>query len=190
MGGRLLVATPVIGDPNFDRTVVFVLDHTEDGALGIVVNRPTDVPLSDSLPNWDPLVADPPVVFVGGPVEQSAAIGLGRPGPGSAPAEGDDAPWSPVATVADTVGPLATVDLTAGHLAALGLEALRVYVGYAGWGPGQLDGELDQEAWVVADALPGDLWSRTPEGLWGDVLRRQRGETAWLALYPRDPSGN
>jgi putative transcriptional regulator len=186
----LLVATPVIGDPNFDRTVVFLLDHGEDGALGVVVNRPTDVHLSGSLPQWEAFVAAPPVVFVGGPVEQAAAIGLARPGPGSRPTEGDDPPWSPVATAADSVGPLATVDLTTGPDAVGGLDALRVYVGYAGWGPGQLEGELAQEAWVVADARPSDLWSEVPEGLWGEVLRRQRGAVAWLALHPRDPSGN
>jgi putative transcriptional regulator len=197
LSGRLLVATPVIGDPNFHRTVVFVLDHGESGALGVVINRPTDVALADSLPGWDQLAASPPVVFVGGPVEQAGAIGLGRFGPDLTLADLDTLPdgepegaWSPVLTALATVGPLATVDLTRDPSDVAGIEAVRVFVGYAGWGPGQLEGELGQEAWVVADARPADLWSADPEGLWPRVLRRQGGTTAWLSLYPLDPSGN
>lgn len=196
LAGRLLVATPVIGDPNFHRSVVFLLDHGETGALGVVINRPTDVDLDESLPGWDELAPAPSVVFVGGPVEQAGAIGLGRLAPGTPwpdPAvegEGDDGPWSPVLTALGSVGPIATVDLTRDPLDIEGIDALRVFVGYAGWGPGQLEGELAQEAWVVADARPADLWSADPEGLWERVLRRQGGTIAWLSLYPLDPSGN
>ncbi len=195
LAGRLLVATPVIGDPNFHRTVVLLLEHGDGGALGVVINRPTDVRLDASLPGWDDLAAPPGVVFVGGPVEQTGAIGLGRPAPGAVPEEVEgesdvDAPWSPVLTPTASVGPVATVDLTRDPAEVRGIEALRVFVGYAGWGVGQLEGELDQDAWVVADARPGDLWSADPEGLWGRVLRRQGGTTAWLSLYPLDPSGN
>jgi putative transcriptional regulator len=209
LAGRLLVATPVIGDPNFHRAVVFLLDHSDDGALGVVINRPTDVELDESLPGWDALAAAPSVVFVGGPVEQAGAIGLGRVAPGTWESLGeldaeveddpededdleddDDGPWTPVLTVLDSVGPLATVDLTRDPLDLEGIDALRVFVGYAGWGPGQLEGELAQEAWVVADARPADLWSADPEGLWGRVLRRQGGTIAWLSLHPLDPSGN
>jgi putative transcriptional regulator len=204
LAGRLLVATPVIGDPNFHRSVVFLLDHTDTGALGVVINRPTDVGLRDSLPGWAELATAPDVVFVGGPVEQAGAIGLGRIAPGTpiegSPAGGDvedeedededDGPWSPVLSAFATVGPLATVDLTRDPRDVHGIDALRVFVGYAGWGPGQLEGELGQEAWIVADPRPADLWSADPEGLWERVLRRQGGTTAWLSLHPLDPSGN
>jgi putative transcriptional regulator len=202
LAGRLLVATPVIGDPNFHRSVVLLLDHGESGALGVVINRPTDVDLDESLPGWDELAPAPSVVFVGGPVEQAGAIGLGRLAPGTPlpepSAEGaggddedaDDGPWSPVLSAIGSVGPIATVDLTRDPLEVEGIDAVRVFVGYAGWGPGQLEGELAQEAWVVADARPADLWSADPEGLWERVLRRQGGTTAWLSLYPLDPSGN
>ena len=193
LAGRLLVATPVIGDPNFHRSVVFLLDHGDDGALGVVINRPTDVGLQDSLPGWDDLAAAPGVVFVGGPVEQAGAIGLGRLAPGTV-LDGredlDEGPWSPVLTALDSVGPLATVDLTRDPADVQDIEALRIFVGYAGWGPGQLEAELGEEAWVVADAQRGDLWSADPEGLWPRILRRQGGITAWLSLYPLDPSGN
>ena len=218
--GRLLVATPVIGDPNFHRCVVFLLDHSDDGALGVVINRPTDVGLADSLPGWDELAAQPAVVFVGGPVEQAGAIGLallgsehlgaddldavppvptaadsddgadGDDGDGDDGDDGEGRPWSPVLTALHTVGPLATVDLTRPPGGIGGIGELRVFVGYAGWGPGQLEGELAQDAWIVADPRPADLWSADPEGLWARVLRRQGGTTAWLSLYPLDPSGN
>jgi len=193
LAGRLLVATPVIGDPNFHRTVVLMLDHGDSGALGVVINRPTEVDLRESLPGWYDLAAAPSVVFVGGPVERTGAIGLGRPVDGAvpeAPDHPDDSLWSPVATGRSELGPLATVDLSRQPDPTAGLDAVRVFVGYSGWGPGQLEGELDQEAWVVADARPGDLWSADPEGLWERVLRRQGGTTSWLSLHPDDPSGN
>src|SRR4051812_32999222 len=189
LAGRLLVATPVIGDPNFHRSVVFLLDHGETGALGVVINRPTDVGLRDSLPGWDELAAAPDVVFVGGPVEQAGAIGLGRIAAGTpieppgarrgdvdaddGDPDEDDGPWSPVLSAFATVGPLATVDLTRDPHGVQGIDALRVFVGYAGWGPGQLEEELGQEAWIVADPRSADLWSADPEGLWSRVLRRQ-----------------
>ena len=188
LAGRLLVATPVIGDPNFDRTVVLLLDHGDDGALGLVLNRPTDVDVGESLPQWAALVTDPAVVFVGGPVEQAAAIGLGRPTPGSHDRE--DRPWSPIPLAADGPGPLATLDLSADPGPDPRLEDVRVFVGYAGWGAGQLKAELDQEAWLVLPAVGSDLWGDAPEELWHRVLRRQRGSLAWLSLYPPDPSGN
>lgn len=183
------MATPVIGDPNFERTVVFLLDHDEGGALGVVVNRPTDVGVAESLPQWEGLVADPPVVFVGGPVEQTAAIGLARPGP-ARPSTAEEPVWSPVVTAADSVGPLATVDLDAHLVASCGLDVVRVYVGYAGWGPGQLESEIAQQAWIAASARGSDLWDDNPQGLWAAVLRRQGSPVSWLSHYPRDPSGN
>ena len=189
LGGRLLVATPVIGDPNFERTVVFLLEHDEAGALGVIVNRPTDLDVSESLPQWQGLVADPPVVFVGGPVEQAAAIGFGRQAP-EHPTIVQDPVWSPIVTAADSVGPLASVDLDAHPGGSCGLDVVRIYVGYAGWGPGQLEAELAQQAWIAAPASGSDLWDDQPHQLWATVLRRQGSPVSWLSLYPRDPSGN
>lgn len=191
--GHLLVATPVIGDPNFHRSVVLLLEHGDDGSVGVVINRPTDVDLGASLPGWAGLAAAPAVVFVGGPVEQAGAIGLGRLAPTTmadlgAPGPDGDATWTRIDS-AGVVGPLATVDLTA-EPGGGDIEILRVFVGYAGWAPGQLDAEVAEQAWIVADAQHGDLWSADPEGLWRRVLRRQGGTTAWLALQPIDPSSN
>ncbi len=181
--GRLLVATPELLDPNFARTVVLMLEHSEDGALGVVLNRPTDTSLAASLPRWHERAAPPGVVFVGGPVQPEAAIGLAR----------RDA----AATDADTLGfaplfdDLGTVDLeqSPDDLVPT-VEAVRVFAGYSGWGPGQLDDELAASGWYVCDAFPGDPWTAQPDGLWRAVLRRQPGPLRLVAGFPDDPSLN
>lgn len=184
--GHLLVATPVIGDPNFERTVVMILEHSGDGALGVVLNRPSDVDVVEPLPEWQRLAASPGVVFVGGPVEQSAAIGLARVAFVEY-AEGSDE-LDGFSVVMGTIG---TLDLSRSpEDLASPIEQVRVFAGYAGWGPGQLEGELEAEAWVVVDAEPGDVLSDDPEDLWRNVLRRQGGDMALLAAYPSDPSLN
>jgi putative transcriptional regulator len=177
--GRLLVATPPLGDPNFDRSVVYVLDHDEQGAVGVVVNRPTDDPLLDGLDAWEPYLSPPAVVFEGGPVETDSYIALGT-------AEGPTAEvWGRLS------GDLATVDLTADPISAADrIVTLRVFRGYAGWSPGQLDAELDLGAWMVFDAEPTDVFGTRPATLWRDVLRRQGGRLAWIANAPDDLEAN
>jgi putative transcriptional regulator len=174
--GMLLIATPPLLDPNFDRTVVLVLEHSEDGALGLVLNRPTDEPVEDLLPRWSERVTGDPVVFRGGPVELDAVIGLARV---SDPEEPD----------AEGIG---TVDLSVDpdELVAA-VSSLRLYRGYSGWGPEQLESELAERAWVVVDAQPGDPFTREPAQLWRDVLRRQGGALARIGdEYPDDVSLN
>lgn len=179
--GRLLVATPVIGDPNFHRTVVLLLEHNEQGALGLVLNRPTDVALLDPLPEWAGLAATPRVVFVGGPVEQGAAIGLAQRRP--VPAAGDG--FDPI------LGLIGTLDLSRDPRDVdESIEAVRVFAGYAGWGPQQLEQELAAGAWIVVDAHPDDILCDHPAELWRDVLRRQGGDLALLSYCPPDPSLN
>jgi putative transcriptional regulator len=178
--GRLLVSTPGLRDPNFDRTVVLVLEHDADGALGLVLNRPSATPVEDVLPAWHPITSDPPVVFSGGPVDGSAAICLGSTRPG---------------VVTDAVQPisptLGVVDLDSDPgLLAIDVAYVRVFAGYAGWGGGQLDDEVDAGGWFVVDALPGDAFSVAPGGLWRSVLRRQGGRTALFSTYPADPVHN
>jgi putative transcriptional regulator len=178
---RLLIAGPTLEDPNFRRTIVFMIEHSEDGALGVVLNRPSPIDLADALPEWEPLAADPPTVFVGGPVEQGSVIGLGR-------RASDEAPTGFTA-VLDDVGVL---DLNADPMSLLGeVESVRLFTGYAGWGPGQLEGELSIGGWFVVDALPGDPFTARPDDLWREVLRRQPIEdVAKYALFPDDPSMN
>ena len=180
MAGRLLVATPLLTDPNFARTVVQLVQHSdEDGALGVVVNRPSETPLGDVLPGWALLAPDPAVVFLGGPVQESAAICLGRLAPGELDESCVAVPGAPW---------LGTLDLDAE--AAEPVQAVRVFAGYAGWSPGQLEAEVEEGAWWVLDALPSDCFTSAPDCLWATVLRRQGMPLALVASYPPDVSLN
>lgn len=184
--GQLLVAVPgVLEDPNFRRSVVLVLEHADDGgALGIVLNHPLDTPVDDPFPGWQDVVCEPSTLFRGGPVAPSMVIAIGRPRPGAPPAG-----WELV--IDDGGHRLGTVDLRRGaELLAPGIEQLRVFAGYAGWSPGQLEGEIDQGAWVVLEAEPWDPFTDDPAGLWRQVLRRQGGALARVAGFPDDPSTN
>ncbi|WP_181791658.1 YqgE/AlgH family protein [Streptomyces phytophilus] len=186
--GRLLIATPALTDPNFTRTVVLLLDHDEEGSLGVVLNRPTPVGVGDVLQDWADLAGDPGVVFQGGPVSLDSALGLAVvPGDQGGGVPGGEGPlgWRRVH------GAIGLVDLDAPpELLAAELGTLRIFAGYAGWGPGQLEEELDDGAWYVVESEPGDVSSPAPEGLWRAVLRRQRSELAMVATYPDDPSLN
>ena len=175
----LLVATPPLVDPHFDRTVILVLEHTSDGALGIVLNRPTDAMLDDVLPDWREHASAPAVIFVGGPVTPEAVIALARQN--ETTVDG----WVAV------LGDLGTIDVGR-EPEEIGphLNALRVFAGYAGWGPGQLDAELDQGAWFVVEMRPEDAFTASPDDLWHNVLRRQRGRVAMFAHCPADPATN
>jgi len=177
--GRLLVAEPMLGDPNFDRTVVLVVDHSSEGAFGLVLNRPTDVPIAVVLPDWAQLATPPAVVHVGGPVEPESGWALATvrypDHPGFVPVLGEvgllDLELDP--TVLDEV-----------------VVSLRLYAGYSGWGPGQLDAELAQDAWIVVDAVADDPFLPVSSDLWPRILSRQGGHLARLAVFPPDPSLN
>ena len=178
--GRLLVATLMIGDPNFERAVVLLLDHDEAGSVGVVLNRPTDLEVADALPPWAAVVSGPGVVFEGGPVAAGGVLGLGRAGR-AVPHEG----WAPL-----TSG-LATVDVSLEPEELGGdVDALRLFSGYAGWGPGQLDGEVALGAWWVFDAEPADPFSPDPDELWWEVVGRQGGAYRVYRHAPLDPSVN
>jgi putative transcriptional regulator len=179
--GRLLVATPKLLDPNFERTVVYVCFHDENGSFGLVLNRPVEeVDISDHLPQWGGRVTPPRVPFLGGPVETTAALGLVRGAGGEEPGG-----WTPVGAG------LGLVNLAhPPEESQVALEDLRIFLGYSGWGGGQLDAEIADGAWLVVDTAAGDLFSAHPEDLWRDVLRRQKGDVALLAFTPRDPRAN
>ena len=179
---RLLVATPTLLDPNFFRTVVFMIEHTDEAALGVVINRPSDATLEEAVPEWCALAAEPRVAFVGGPVQaHEAVIGLGR----SRPHTGDADGWYPL------IGSVGTVDLGRSPAEVRpDIDLVRVFAGYAAWGAGQLDYELTQHGWYVVDAEVDDLLTAEPESLWRRVLRRQGGELAIAANFPADPSSN
>jgi len=180
--GRLLVATPPLEDANFDRTVVFMLEHHDEGAIGVVINRPSIEALDEPLDRWIDLQSAPSSVFLGGPVEEEALIALART---SQPLDDEGEYLNPI------VGTIASADLTADPALVAGeVQGVRVFRGYAGWGPGQLEGEIDAGAWLVLDSEPGDVFSDEPDELWRTVLRRQPGRLAWLADAPDDLSAN
>ena len=179
--GLLLVAGPGMLDPNFARSVVLVCRHDADGALGLVVNRPTESPVGEYLPGWVERLCDPPLVFVGGPVAQAVAVGLGRRLPGAPEPEG----WSPISAA------VGLVDLGGSPAQAAGsLAGLRVFAGYAGWSEGQLDMEVATGDWLVAPGSDDDPFTSHPDGLRRAVLRRAGGALAWYADHPGDLSLN
>jgi putative transcriptional regulator len=175
--GHLLLAGPGLVDPNFRRTVVLVGEHSEEGALGVVLNRVSEASVKEALPELAELVEDLGNVHVGGPVQPSAVVVLAD----------FVEPERAGALVLESVGFLpAEVDPD-----ELGeLRRARVFAGYAGWGPGQLDDELDEGSWIVEPALPQDVFTGDPDALWSDVLRRKGGPFEILALMPLDPSSN
>ena len=179
--GKVLVAKTDLIDPNFNRTVVLVLAHGDQGALGLVLNRPTITPLGSPLPEWEGLASAPAVVFVGGPVTQGTICLARVRSEVSVPNNG----YLPLQ------GTLGTVDLE-GDPASMApwLEELRIFAGYAGWGAGQLEEELASGAWWALDAEDDDVFSDEPSLLWKRVLRRQGGALAVTAAYPPDPSLN
>lgn len=172
--GKLLVASPKLSDANFLRTVVLLLAHSDEGALGVVLNRPSPSPLEDHLPSWAPLAAPPKVVFFGGPVARGSVIALARPADAALASE-----------LTEVIAGIRAVDLS-GDADSAPVEAVRVFSGHAGWGPGQLEAEVDAGAWIVVPAEGSEPLSSRPETLWRDVLRRQGGTTAMLASYPSD----
>lgn len=182
LAGRLLLATPATGGA-FERAVVLVLHHDEDGAHGLVLNDPTDVPVSAVLPDWQPHVTEPGVLFRGGPVGQDTAMGL-------VSVPGDDV-GSDLLGMTLLFGGLGLVDLDAPPpVVTPEVSGLRIYVGYAGWGPGQLDGELVQGAWYVVEREPRDPFQPHTATLWRDVLVRQRSTLSLVSTYTDEPGSN
>jgi putative transcriptional regulator len=179
--GRLLVATPVLGDPNFRWAVVLVLDHGDVGALGIVVNQPLAVDVSAVLPTWQTYTTAPGRLFRGGPVALDSALGV-------VAVPGDEE--EPIG-VRRIIGSLGLVDLDVPpEIVAGGVAGLRIFAGYSGWGAGQLENEIAEGAWYVVDAEPRDPFTDAPQLLWRQVLRRQRGELAFVSTFPEDPTMN
>jgi putative transcriptional regulator len=182
--GRLLVANPLLPDPNFDRTVVLLLAYHDEGALGLILNRPSETSLTLPLAEWEPLAASPAVVFLGGPVDHRTVICLARSFSHPASSEPPGG-WTAVTSDVGTLD----LDLGPDGLQS-SLSEVRFFAGYAGWGPGQLEGEIAAGAWWVVDAEAGDIFSEDPSDLWKQVLRRQRGGLALVSAYPEDPALN
>ena len=173
--GSLLIATPQLLDPNFRRTVVLVADHDDQGALGVILNRPSGMTVADAAPDLEPLVGPETPIFAGGPVQPISGVVLAEV------TEADEPIFEDVVLVPD-LGQLSDIVDGAGRL--------RVFAGYAGWGPGQLDGELERDDWIVEPARPDDVVAEDAEAHWGSVLARKGGQYALVARMPDDPSMN
>ena len=178
--GKLLVATPLIGDGNFERTVVLMLAHQEEGSAGVVLNRPSGLLVSDALPQWAPHLSPPPTMFIGGPVSNESVVALAR-----VRQDPNEEWWTPVLGLVGTLDLEADVDEVVGAI-----DAIRLFAGYAGWSPGQLEDEIESGAWFVVDADPADPLTEEPGDLWPTVLARQPSPISWFAQYPTHPSHN
>jgi putative transcriptional regulator len=175
--GQLLVASPSLLDPNFRRTVVLITEHNEDGAAGLVLNRPTEAEVSDVVPALEALVDDGEPIFMGGPVQPDGVLVLGEfldPDDAAVPLFGSLG--FPSLEAPEDVLPLTT--------------RRRIFAGYAGWGSGQLEDELAREDWILEGALNDDAFTEAPDELWADVLRRKGGIYELVARMPEDPSVN
>jgi putative transcriptional regulator len=175
--GQLLIAGPGLLDANFFRTVVLVIAHSDEGALGLVLNRPSETTVGEAVSELDDLLEADGSVYVGGPVQTSALIVL---------AEFDDAEQAALIAFED-IGVLASGAAEDGPPA---VRRGRAFVGHAGWGPGQLDDELERGDWIVEPALREDAFTSTPDELWEAVLIRKGGSYALVARMPPDPSVN
>ena len=183
--GALLVAGPSLEDPNFHRSVVLLLAYgPAEGALGVILNRPNDVPVGELLPPWAGLAAAPASVFVGGPVARDNVICLARL---RANAIGGFDGCSPV----PGIGGLATLDLNRSPSdMEEGVDGVRLFSGYAGWSVGQLEGEIDSGGWLILPGQLGDAFTADPSGLWRSVLLRSGGRVAIYANAPPKLSMN
>lgn len=176
--GQLLLASPALRDPNFERSVVLIGVHSEQGAMGVVLNRPSEVTVGEAAPQLEQAVEESERVFVGGPVQPSSIVFLAEfldPDPAGVLVLGRIGFPAPDAELDDL---------------ARATGRVRVFAGFAGWGEGQLEAEIADGDWIAQDALPEDVFTELPEQLWSDVLTRKGGSYALIARMPPDPSVN
>lgn len=178
LAGQLLLASPALQDPNFERSVVLIGLHSAEGAMGVVLNRPSESTIADAAPQLEPAVGESDPVFVGGPVQPGSIVFL---------AEFVDPAPAGVLVLGRIGFPAPDAELDELSRAT---ERVRVYAGFAGWGEGQLEEEIERGDWIADAALPEDVFTEAPEELWSSVLTRKGGSYALIARMPRDPSLN
>jgi putative transcriptional regulator len=176
--GRLLIAGPTLLDPNFARSVVLIAEHGDQGAMGVILNRPATVAATDAVPDLAALVDPSEPVYVGGPVQQQSVIVL---------ADFEDESFAGQ-MILGSIG-FVTAGVEFDELAAA-VRRVRIFAGCAGWAPGQLEAEIERDDWIVGDAEEGDFFGDEVEELWSGVLMRMGGNYALLATMPVDPSVN
>jgi putative transcriptional regulator len=175
--GQLLIAGPGLVDPNFWRTVVLIVEHSDDGALGLVLNRPSETTVGETVSELDALLDMDDPLYVGGPVQPSSLIVL---------AEFERPDEAALIAFAD-IGVLAG---GAPQDPGTGVRRGRAFVGHSGWGPGQLDDEVERGDWILEPAKREDAFTTNPQELWEAVLTRKGGSYALVARMPPDPSVN
>jgi putative transcriptional regulator len=178
LAGQLLLASPSLRDPNFERSVVLIGVHSTEGAMGVVLNRPSQLTVAEAAPQLEEAVVDADRVYVGGPVQPSSIVFL---------AEFLD-PEPAGLLVLGRIG-FPTPEVEIDELSAA-TERARVFAGFAGWGEGQLEAEIESGDWIADAALPDDVFTDAPDQLWSDVLTRKGGSYALIARMPSDPSVN
>ena len=176
--GQFLIASPSILDPNFRRAVVFVTAHSEEGAVGLILNRRSDATVRDAVPQLSPVTDLDEPVFVGGPVNPDGVAVL---------AEFHDPEEAGVVVIED-IGFVALDDAL--EDGAPDLERTRVFAGVAGWGPEQLEDELERDDWIIESADLDDIFTEEPDDLWSAILRHKGGQYELVARMPLDPSLN
>jgi putative transcriptional regulator len=176
LAGQLLISSPSLVDPNFRRTVLLMTHHDEEGAVGLVLSRPSELRIDEAVPDLGDLPFTDEVVYIGGPVQPEAVVvlvDLEEPIEDGEPIVGNVVYMPPGVD---------TEELPASRA--------RVFAGYSGWGPGQLEQELEESAWIVAPALPADVFASDPDELWRTVLHRKGGRFTLIATMPYDPGLN
>jgi putative transcriptional regulator len=177
--GQLLIASPALVDQNFARTVVLIAEHNDEGALGVVLNRPTPATIGDIVPSLETLVGADEHIHLGGPVAREGVLLL---------AEFED-PDASLRIIFENVGFLAA-DRDELDDDPPGTVRARAFAGHSGWGPEQLEAELERDDWVLERATVRDVFTEDPDALWSAVLERKGGQFALLARIPPDPSVN
>ena len=175
--GHLLISNASLFDPNFRRTVVLIGHHDDEGAVGVVLNRPLDVTVDEAVPPLAELVEGDEALFEGGPVQPDGAVVLAE---FTDPALAGVVAFGSVGFLPDEVD-----DADRGAIVRA-----RIFAGYSGWGPGQLEAELAEDAWLLTPATTADVFTAEPERLWEGVIARLGPAYAMLRSMPSDPSLN
>ncbi|MDQ6750332.1 MAG: YqgE/AlgH family protein [Actinomycetota bacterium] len=176
--GQVLIASPSIFDPNFRQAVVLIAQHDETGAMGVILNRPTQAKVRSLAPALERLTGLDDVVYAGGPVDETSLIVL---------AEFDE-PDAAALMVLDHVGFVA-VGTDLDEVAGITRRA-RTFAGHSGWAPGQLETEMEREDWITEAAVYDDVFAARAQELWHAILERKGGNFAVVARMPFDPSVN
>lgn len=181
MKGIFLIAAPSLRDPNFRQTVVLLCEHGTEGALGVVVNRPTAMSISEALPRVPILEGQGHVIFSGGPVQTNQIMMLYRL---NERLDNSHHVFEKVCLGGDAAQVDRILTANVGH------EAFRAYLGYSGWGPGQLESEMKAGSWFTIPADPKAVFDKDPAHIWRDIVCALGEDYRHYAEMPFDPSLN